>query len=270
MTLPHISQRRCKEKGHTNPYYCMNQFRGDEDAAGQLACSGMSNAATSNAISTEELENNFSVEDLDRFAHHQQQQESSPSCSGGASFAEDMYLPRGVSPAILDLPEILRKASSTSTNSLPSQSFWSIARDNQWLQSLETNRAECSQRLLSHAIEYFLPWGNDLAKWSYGRFGFANNKWDRTHMILECLPILRRIGMLETANEYAFLKAREESDATKRTSSRRRTTRTQCRARRHHYFDKISATLRRDEADRNSSEVGALLVGDSLVYSTTT
>mmetsp|Transcript_22842 Transcript_22842/g.49738 ORF Transcript_22842/g.49738 Transcript_22842/m.49738 type:complete len:105 (+) Transcript_22842:246-560(+) len=35
---------------------------------------------------------------------------------------------------------------------------------------------------------------------------------------------------------------------------------------RHHYFDKISTTLRRDDADRSSSEVAALFAKDRLVY----
>mmetsp|Transcript_16460 Transcript_16460/g.34332 ORF Transcript_16460/g.34332 Transcript_16460/m.34332 type:complete len:83 (-) Transcript_16460:275-523(-) len=71
-------------------------------------------------------------------------------------------------------------------------------------------------------------------------------------MTLECFPALRGIGISETAAEFAELKAREEVNATKRTSSRRRTTRTQSLARggraasfyRHHYFDKILTTLR--------------------------
>ena len=283
MTLPSSVSQQHKE-ANTNPHYFMNRFRGDEGAAGQLACSGMSNAAASNAVSTEDLEEDFSPEDFDRFAHYQQhyrRQHESSSCSGGASSEEDSYLPRGVPPAILDLPEILRKSAvfnetATATGSLVPPSFlFRNTHDARFLQSLEDRRAAFRNKLLSQAIDYIVPSGNDLAKWSYGRFGFAHNERDRTLTILECFPALRAIGISETAAEFAELRAREEANATKRTSSRRRTTRssTNSQARggrasfyRHHYFDKISIALRRDETDRSSSEVAALFARDGLVY----
>eukprot|EP00536_Pseudo-nitzschia_multiseries_P012204 jgi/Psemu1/326727/estExt_fgenesh1_pg.C_4520001 len=271
VTLPSMSERK-----RANPHYFLNRFRGDEGAAGQLACSGMSQAAAAAAVSPDDLEEVFTHEDLDRLVHHRRQQElSSP---GGASSEEDLYLDRGISPALLDLPDILRSAGA---KALPPSS---VRDDHRFAQSLDDSRNETRQRLLSRVTDYFLPraW-NDLAKCSYGRsLGLVENERDRTLTLLECLPALRHMACSEAASEFAELRATEAANATKRTSSRTRTrtrTRTrrtttrmqmQARASRHHYFDKISVALRRDEADKNSSEVGALLAADRLVYSSST
>jgi len=249
VTLPTLSERK-----RENQQYFLNRFRGDEAVAGQLACLGMNQAAASTAISPGDLDENFAREDLDRLAHHRCEQERSS--MGGASLEEDSFLPYGVPPLVLDLPKLLRTASSTNGSVQP----WFL-RNNRFLQSLEDSRNKSRQRLLSRVTAYFLPRaGGDLARWSYGRF---ENDGDRTHTLLECLPALRHMASSEAAAEFAHLKTQEAANAKKRTS--RRTTRMQARATRHHYFDTISVTLRRDEADRNSGEVGALLVGDRLV-----
>mmetsp|Transcript_43907 Transcript_43907/g.48884 ORF Transcript_43907/g.48884 Transcript_43907/m.48884 type:complete len:98 (+) Transcript_43907:903-1196(+) len=95
---------------------------------------------------------------------------------------------------------------------------------------------------------------------------------------MELMPFLRRISILENAAEFAELKAKEENNDENDTNStgrpRRSSRQTVARprgwqakaARRHHYFDKPSLTLRRDEADLNSSEVGNHFVNDNTVY----
>jgi hypothetical protein len=251
MTLPSASQRR-----ETNIF--MNNFRGDEASAGQLAITtttatavGGSGGAVSPSF--EDETNNFSREDFDWYANQE-------SCA--AASEEDSYLPQYIPPLIKNLPNILRNASD-------GISFSSIHNDD----DMERQKEECYNRLTTHVTDYILPttW-NDLAKWSYGKFGFNYNQRDRTNLVLECMPFLRRIGILEKAAEFADLKAKEndnDNDATTSTrrTSTRRTTRRQVKARRHHYFDKLSLTLRRDEADLNSSDVGTLFANDSIVYS---
>ena len=245
MTLPSISQRR-------DANIFMNHFRGDEASAGQLAIT----TATTTAIgggavspSFDDETNNFSREDFDWYANQE-------SCA--AASEEDSYLPQYIPPLIKNLPNILRNATG-------GISISSIHDDD-----MERQKEECYNRLTTQVTYYILPtaW-NDLARWSYGKFGFNYNQRDRTNLVLECMPFLRRIGILEKAAEFADLKAteNEEETSTTRRTSTRRTTRRQAKARRHHYFDKLSLTLRRDEADLNSSDVGTLFANDSIVYS---
>ena len=260
MTLPTMSERK-------EANFFMNRFRGDESSAGQLA---ITTTGVGGCVSSEELHaaEYFSRDDFDRFANQE------ASLVVGSS-EEDSYLPRCIPPAIKDLPNMLRRHVNTTGSGSVSSSSSSLLSTNananashQLLLSLERHQVEFCERLMSQAIHYILPsavWNNDLAKWSYGRFGLAYNERDRTNLILECMPFLRRIGILEQAAEFAELKAKESESETRRQSSRR-TTRQQAKARRHHYFDKLSTTLRRDEADLNSSEVGALFAKDSLVY----
>jgi len=149
---------------------------------------------------------------------------------------------------------------------------------------IERRKEECGTRLATQVTDYILPttvWNTkiNVAKWwSYGKFGFANNERDRINLVLELMPFLRRVSILENSGEFAELKAKEENNEANDTNStgrpRRSTRQTVARprgwqakvARRHHYFDKLFVTLRRDEADLNSSEVGNLFVNKRIVY----
>ena len=258
----------------------MNRFRGDEGAAGRLAASRSSSiggAAGSAAVTTEDLEEGgfWFREDLDRYVH--QSLSSSPlssACGTGApSFREeDCYLPRSVPRLVLDLPETLRRAP-------PPEPGLADDRDHREVsESLERLRNETRSERATQFLSYIFPWAtsskNDRSWWSYGRFGLRDNNSETTRFFLECLPTLRRIGISERAEERrAAEKASSENkndtenDAAGRapaTHSLRRSTRALTRAaappppRRHHYFDRISVVLRRDEADLDTSAVGAL------------
>jgi hypothetical protein len=268
MTLPSPSQR-------IEAKAIMNHFRGDEGAAGQLACN---NSAT---LVCDDLEQGSVVfrEDLDRFVHLRHH-ESSASCAQ-SSREEDSYLPRGVPQLVLDLPDMLRTRSVTkATNHNENEQNHNHVWD-----SLEAKRSETLEQLVEHTTEYILPPScsssssqhrNDRSKWSYGRFGLdTNNQADRNRLVLECLPVLRRIGILERSAE--FLEEQQKQMAEKlslnndeeaadnstsssslRRSTRRVVTRAAPKQRRQHYFDRLSVTLRRDEADLDTTAVGAL------------
>jgi len=271
MTLPSLSQRR-----ETNIF--MTHYRGDETAAGQLAIVTTNTAvgSCSGAVSSPFYEDihNDSREDFDWYAN----QESSRAVSS----EEDCFLPQYVSPAIKNLPNLLRNVANEVGGGF-------AMMDHKIHDDIECRKEECCNRLATQATDYILPttvWNtktNQDKWWSYGKFGFAINERDRTNLILELMPFLRRIGILENAAEFAELKAKEENknndnenetNSSSSTRPRRSTRQMAARplrwqakaARRHHYFDKLSLTLRRDEADLNSSEVGELFANDSIVY----
>ena len=265
MTLPSHSQRR--EAKHI-----MNHFRGDEGAAGQLACSN-----NSTTLVCDELEQDSVVfrEDLDRCVHLRHHESSVL-----LSREEDSYLPRSVPQVVLDLPTMLRTRSVTkATNNNRSDEH----HNHVW-NSLEAKRSETLKQLIEHTTEYILPppcstssqhRNNDRSRWSYGRFGLdtSNNQADRNRLVLECLPVLRRIGILERSFEFLEEQQKQMSDklaldeegtanasssSSLRRSTRRVVTRAAPKQRRQHYFDRLSVTLRRDEADLDTAAVGAL------------
>jgi len=187
--------------------------------------------ASDGARDPDEIE---SREDLDRNAHLECQ------------ISEvDCFLPYQT-PAVLQmLPSTL---SSCLNMSPPSKPF------------LETRKLEFRNRF-ENQVNYILPAVTGRALWSYGRYGYANHR-ERMTLVLELLPTLRRIAVYEQAAEYAALRMGEDAIA----NSNRRTTRQQAKARRRHYFDRLSETLRGDEADLNFSEVGSLIAKDLLAY----
>ena len=81
--------------------------------------------------------------------------------------------------------------------------------------------------------------------------------------ILDYIPVLRRIGFLERATEYACREKGEEQPTS------RRTTRRQARSARHHYFDTLLRQLHLDKADQTSSQIGSLMANSLLVYDKT-
>lgn len=262
LTRPSISQRREAKT-------IMNNFRGDEAAAGQLACaSATATSSTSSttvaAISSDDLEPDSAVfhEDLDRFAHHEE------TFFGSAARAGDCYIPRGVSRDVLDLPDMLRNGS------ISNESKGMLAEESNLVwETLEAHRSDNLNRIVENTTNYILPprsssWQHktDRSRWSYGRFSFDTNQDDRNHLILECLPVLRRIGILERCSEFiheqqleaAAQGENQEGQSSSLRRSTRRVTRAAPKQRYYHYFDKVSSTLRRDEADLQTSEVGAL------------
>ena len=82
-------------------------------------------------------------------------------------------------------------------------------------------------------------------------------------LVLDYLPTLRSIGLLERIAENAESK----SEVDQLLSSRpRRTTRRQAAARRHHYYDKLSAVLRQDRGTLSSTEIGSRMADNLLFY----
>ena len=192
MTLPSMSQRRESKT-------IMNRFRGDERTCGQLAsASAASNATGSSgsavALQSEELQLDSPVfhEDLDALIHNKIAiDESTPAM-------EDSYLPRGVSQLVLDLPQMLRRRSTDKTfeNDEENSTLW---------ETLELHRNENLNTMLQQATYYILPpisSSSHLSRWSYGRFGCDKNVDDQKRLILECLPTLRRMAMVERCAEF--------------------------------------------------------------------
>jgi hypothetical protein len=245
----------------------MNYFRGNEVTAGQLACAssnvgGASAAAV--ALSSEDLDPGSVVfrDDLDQFVHHRVS-----SSAFSSSHEDDSHLPRGVPQIVLDLPGMLRTRSSKGgANCDPSEEHQCV-----W-DSLEARRTENLERLVDHTTEYILPplsssssWQqkNDRSRWAYGRIGTdAKDDADRKRLVLECLPFLRRVATVERCAEFVAEQEASAAADPEASSSLRRSTRRATRAaqgpRRRHYFDKLSVILRRDEADLETSAVGAL------------
>ncbi|KAL3908660.1 MAG: hypothetical protein SGILL_008400 [Bacillariaceae sp.] len=159
------------------------------------------------------------------------------------------YIPRPIPPIVQAFPKLLREKASITNQ------WHSIHRD------VSIGRTHTMERLLSGA-QYILPEIFERLAWSYGRFGFCSNK-EKAELVLELLPTVRRIGLYEKAAEFAELQKGDDEAV----NSNRRTTRRQAKARRHHYFDKLSVKLRLDQADMNSSELGSLMAKDLLVYS---
>ncbi len=260
MTLPSMSQRKESKT-------IMNHFRGDESTCGQLACAsftsnGMGTSGSAVALQSEDLQLDSPVfhEDLDVLIHNKAAaDESTPAM-------EDSYLPRGVSQLVLDLPQLLRRRSTdkTSEHDKDHNSIW---------EALEAHRNENLNTILEQATHYILPpisSSSHLFRWSYGRLGCDKNLDDRKRLILECLPTLRRMALVERCAEFVHeqqLADAARDDNTEGTSLRRssrRVTRAAPKQRLHHYFDKLSTTLRRDEADLSTSQVGALFAEQSF------
>jgi hypothetical protein len=184
------------------------------------------------------------IEDFDQFVNH-------------AAFTsdEDCFLPFQVCPALLALPNILRM------NQTHGKCDHSL--DNPRDQLLSRKRAELSIKA-ERLAGYIIPPLSERANWSYGRFGRTNQEEQNLpsdcRTMLELMPTLRRMAALEQAAENAALRAVDP----KTGSLNLRSTRRQAKSRRHHYFDEISPSLRRDEYAINSSEVGSLL-GEMLM-----
>jgi hypothetical protein len=213
----------------------MRNFRGDPIISGKIP----------GAVgSVSDPDNVLSREDFDRCAHQE--------C---AAIEEDMFLVRPI-PSLLEvLPDMLRNCVREAK-----------ARDENHVvgikkQFLERRKSEYMDRMEMQA-GYFLPSLTERSLWGFGRLGLTSDM-DRQNLILELLPALRKIGAIEEAMEFAAVQDANDAAA----NSNRRTTRRQAKARRHHYFDKLSQTLRRDEGDLNSSEVGSLLAKDLMAYS---
>ena len=247
----------------------MNNFRGDEAASGQLACAsttatGTSSSAAVAALSSEDLHPDSVIfrEDFDQFVHHQE------TSGDSAVRADDCYLPRSVPQLILDLPDMLRTESMCSgSNDGP------IEEHNVVWDALEAHRSDTLSRIVDLTTNCILPHPtssaqhkSDRSRWSYGRFSLDTNHGDRRRLVLECLPALRRIGAVERCAEFIHEQQLEaaangenqEGESSSLRRSTRRVTRAAPKQRFHHYFDKVSTTLRRDEADLQTSEVGAL------------
>ncbi|KAG7373933.1 ATPase family associated with various cellular activities AAA [Nitzschia inconspicua] len=167
---------------------------------------------------------------------------------------EDSYLPQHVPVLIKALPKLLRETVSNRRMLTLGCEIWDT-------RLIQNKRNETMHRHMSRA-SYILPGIHDRTGWTYGRLGLENSN-EVDELILELMPALRRIGLYEQAAEFVALEASKDGAA----DLGRRTTRRQAKARRHHYFDKLSASLQRDEDDLNSSELGALLANDLLQYS---
>lgn len=251
MTLPSMSQRREAKT-------IMNHFRGDEITCGQLACAsststGTGSSGSAGAVVSEDLQLDSPVfrEDLDAFVHNKTATDDS------APAIEDSYLPRGVSQLVLDLPQMLRTR-STADSIRESKDVW---------ESLESHRTENLNTILQNTTNYILPpfsSSSHRSKWSYGRFGCDKNLDDRNRLILECLPALRHMAIVERCAEFvheqqlADAARNETSEESLLRRSSRRVTRAAPKQRFHHYFDKLSTTLHMDEADIDTSQVGVL------------
>lgn len=288
MTLPSFAQRK-----ESNIF--MNRFRGDDVSAGQLSAKNSSSAvggsgtvggglATATMISSfpDDKTITLSREDFDWYANQD--------AVRAVSIEEDLFLPRFVPTAIRNLPSILRQniittieegtTHKTAVIGSPSSSLLlstppplpaSIQDD------IDYRKEECCNRITQHVSDYILPtkW-SDRTKWAYGKFGYAPNEYNRTQLVLECMPFLRHIAIIEKAAEFADdiqkVKAKENggtednNDGTRRSSRRTTRSRQNVEVRRHHYFDKLSMTLRRNEADLNSNEVGKLFATGSIIY----
>jgi hypothetical protein len=186
-------------------------------------------------------------EELDRFVHHSTQISD-----------EDCFLPCHIRSPIHSLPSILRGDEA--------HRMCSDDRNIHTDHNLSFKMTELS-RTAERLAAYILPPLSDRANWSYGRFGPIDQLGGYIlpadcRTMLELLPTLRRIGALERATENASLLVPDDTSRSRNLRSTRR----QAKARRHHYFDKISPSLRRDEYDINSSEVGSLLA-DMLLTS---
>jgi hypothetical protein len=212
----------------------MKSFRGKDSIEYNLAVVPIA------AISPDEVEN---LEDVEFNAHH--------SCNRSL---EDMYLPQPVPELLKILPQLLLGQGAPAGRLYNGIEFGVV-------ELMERQRNEKMKLFLSRA-SYIVPDICGRIACQHRRLGYDDGR-ENDHFVLELLPTLRRIGLYEQAAEYAAIEIGKVGAA----DSTRRTSRRLAKARRHHYFDKLSSMLRRDEADLNSSEVGALLSQDCLVYS---
>jgi hypothetical protein len=170
---------------------------------------------------------------------------------------EDMYLPQPISPLLQCLPDLLR-------NNRNSDSYHSNWTSNQLL---ERRKSKMSQKFRLWASCLFDP--IPQAKMSCRGFvsdTSSNNmvldsNLRNESLVLEYLPILRYIGVLERAADWAFRENKGEEQP-----SHRRTTRRQAKAARRHYFDTLSKQLWLDTAELPTSELGSSMAESLLEY----
>lgn len=184
------------------------------------------------AIPPEEVDN---MDELEFNAHHLCEVDH-----------EDMYILQEIPSLLKTLPQFLKGGPR-------------VIEMNEFC-SIQKKRNKNMDLLISRA-SYILPEIHNRIAWSHGRLGFENCK-EKDLLALELMPALRRIALYEQAAEFAEIEAGRDAS----TDSFRRTTRRQAKAKRHHYFDKLSTVLRQDGADLNSSELGFLLASDILEY----
>mmetsp|Transcript_22575 Transcript_22575/g.53364 ORF Transcript_22575/g.53364 Transcript_22575/m.53364 type:complete len:1340 (+) Transcript_22575:309-4328(+) len=227
----------------------MCRLRGNVSVSGTLAMEPGKNRSS--------LEPNEIVtpEDLDRYALE--------ACTLSI---EDQFLPFPVQPVFELLPKLLRQANSSRDKSATTTAG-SIDR-----RPIEKQQANCIDRDQTWA-SYILPPSGDRSHWSYGRFGSVRvtdlgeyELYGDGREVLELMPMFRRVGLLEQAAEHASLISEQQQEASCRRSNRR-TTRGQTGGKtRHHYFDRLSLKLRRDQADISSTELGAQLAKAFMKY----
>jgi IPT/TIG domain len=235
MTLP--SSAHCRRQMND----VLNRFRGCVAVAGTLA------VETSQQTSFDPNDI-LSREDLDRFA-----------LEANTVSGEDQYLPYSVPAIVQQLPELLRTIKSDESTKGPDYPFF------------EQRQAECIERA-QNWTRYILPHSAELANWSYGRFGSLRvtdlgeyELYGDGREVLELMPMFRRIGVLEQAAEYAAAVSEQQQEASCRRSVRRRNGRSLHKTR-HHYLDRLSVKLRRDESDVSSSELGTQLAEAFIKY----
>jgi len=157
---------------------------------------------------------------------------------------EDMFLPQCIPSQIESLPRLLRLSTKSrwydrhleQTQAFPQIHLQHRERIKQWMRYLEPNGIKVSQELL-----------------------LLNDRLSKS-VVIDFLPLLKRIGLSERAAEAIALQSREE------VPSHRRVTRRQAKASRGHYFDKISERLKLDMEEITSSELGGVLADSILVY----
>jgi hypothetical protein len=81
-------------------------------------------------------------------------------------------------------------------------------------------------------------------------------------LVLDYLPTLRRMAVLERAAEEAY----KESTSDQAVATTRRKTRSSTKASRWHYFDCLSQPLKHDNAELDTSQVGSSLADGLLKY----
>jgi hypothetical protein len=170
---------------------------------------------------------------------------------------EDMFLPQHIAVPIQSIPYLLRGGHGTESQG--KIGCTSLVR-------LEQTQAEYLAKA-AKLMRCIIP---DQLQPKVSCRGFGASETESLlledtidpRLVLDYLPTLRRMAVLERAAEEAY----KESTSDQALAATRRKTRSSTKASRWHYFDCLSQPLKHDSAELDTSQVGSSLADGLLKY----
>ena len=187
-----------------------------------------------------------------------------PSQSSRPSAEEDMYLPMQMNPLVKTLPHLLWKKSFRNEEMIDMELKANRTKMEMLagLRGLVADLFPLFDRSSNAPGDLFFPESLAMLLDEYGCSVTNSSSSSLRVLVLDYLPILRSIGLLERVAENTTKSVMDDLFECRKVRTRSRSQ----QQKRHHYYDKFSAVLRTDEGTMSSTEIGIGLADSLLIY----